>query len=138
MPDPNTPGTKFNPSSVSLAYERSEMVAATIDRFFPLYNYSGERLTVVHPNAANENEIVDWDLRQFSSFPVKNKLLLLQYGSLDTSNVADVAEERKLILRTASELSLKVIDPITVLRNYKKVIFGSCRVVVITHLSGTK
>jgi hypothetical protein len=119
VPDPNTPGTKFNPSSVSLAYERSEMVAATIDRFFPLYNYSGERLTVVHPNAANENEIVDWDLRQFSSFPVKNKLLLLQYGSRDTTDIEEVAEERKLVLRTASELSLKVIDPITVLRNYK-------------------
>jgi len=120
VPDPNAPGTKFNPSSVSLAYEQSEMVAATIDRFFPLYNYSGERLTVVHPNAANENEIVDWDLRQFSRFPIKNKLLLLQYGSLDTTNVADVAEERKLVLRTASELSLKVIDPITVLRNYRE------------------
>ena len=123
VPDPNAPGTKFNPSSknlVSLAYEQSEMVAVTIDRFFPLYNYSGERLTVVHPNAANENEIVDWDLRQFSRFPIKNKLLLLQYGSLDTTNVADVAEERKLILRTANELSLKVIDPITVLRNYRE------------------
>src|SRR5262249_13040150 len=47
-------------------------------------------------------------------------LLLLQYGSLDTTNVADVAEQRKLVLRTASELSLKVIDPITVLRNYKE------------------
>jgi hypothetical protein len=119
VPDPNAPGTKFNPSSVSLAYERSEMVAVTIDRFFPLYNYSGERLTVVHPNAANQKEIVDWDLRQFSSFPVKNKLLLLQYGSPDTTN-EEVAEERKLVLRTASELSLKVIDPITALRNYKK------------------
>jgi hypothetical protein len=117
VPDPNAPGTKFNPSSVSLAYEQSEMFAGTIDRFFPLYNYSGERLTVVHPNAANENEIVDWDLRQFSSFPIKNKLLLFQYGSPGTTNVADVAEERKLVLRTES--SLKVIDSITVLRNYK-------------------
>jgi hypothetical protein len=120
VPDPNAPGTKFNPSSVSLAYERSEMFAVTIDRFFPLYNYSGERLTIVHPNAVNENEIVDWDLRQFSSLPVKNKLLLFQYGRPDATNVADVAEERKLVLRTASELSLKVIDPITVLRNYKE------------------
>src|SRR6516164_9824525 len=120
VPDPNAPGTKFNPSSnnlVSLAYEQSEMVAATIDRFFPLYNLTGERLTVVHPNAATENEIVDWDLRQFSKFPIKNKLLLFQYGSPDTTNVA---EERKLVLRTASELSLKVIDPITMLRNYKE------------------
>jgi len=117
VPDPNAPGTKFNPSPVSLAYEQSEMVAATIDRFFPLYNLTGERLTVVHPNAATENEIVDWDLRQFSKFPIKNKLLLFQYGSPDTTNVA---EERKLVLRTANELSLKVIDPITMLKNYKE------------------
>ena len=45
------------------------------------------------PNTANENEIVDWDLRQFSSFTIENKLLLLQYGIPDTTNVADVAEE---------------------------------------------
>jgi hypothetical protein len=57
----------------------------------------------VHPNAANENEIVDWDLRQLSSFPIKNKLLLLQYGNPDATNVADVAEERELVLRIASE-----------------------------------
>jgi hypothetical protein len=119
VPDPNAPGTKFNPSFnlVSLAYERSEMVAATIDRLFPTYNFSGDRLTVVHPNAATENEIVDWTLRQFSSLPVKNKLLLLQYGSPDTTNFAEI---RKLVLRIASELSLMVIDPITVMSNYKE------------------
>jgi hypothetical protein len=120
VPDPNAPGTKYNPYSnnlVYLAYERSEMVAATIDRFFPTYNFSGDRLTVVHPNAATENEIVEWTLKQFSSLPVKNKLLLLQYGGPDTTNVAEV---RKLVLRTASELSLKVIDTISVMRQYKE------------------
>jgi hypothetical protein len=119
VPDPNAPGTKFNPYSnnlVSLAYERSEIVAAAIDRFFPTYNFSGDRLTVVHPSAANENEIVDWTLRRFSNFPTKRKVLLLDYGSPDTT---DVAELRKLVLRTASELSLRVIDPISVLRSYK-------------------
>jgi hypothetical protein len=119
VPNPNVPGTKFNPSSnnlVSLAYERSEMVALAIDRLFPLYNFSGERLTVVHPNAANENEIVDWTLRQFSKLEIKNKMLLLQYSRPDTT---EVAKERKLILEIANELSLKVIDPISVLRNYK-------------------
>jgi hypothetical protein len=91
VPNPNVPGTKFNPSSnnlVSLAYERSEMVALAIDRLFPLYNFSGERLTVVHPNAANENEIVDWTLRQFSKLEIKNKMLLLQYSRPDTTEVA--------------------------------------------------
>jgi hypothetical protein len=119
VPNPNVPGTKFNPSSnnlVSPAYEQSEMVALAIDRLFPLYNFSGERLTVVHPNAANENEIVDWTLRQFSKLEIKNKMLLLQYSRPDTT---EVAKERKLILEIANELSLKVIDPITVLRNYK-------------------
>jgi hypothetical protein len=120
VPDPNAPGTKFNPlhhEALSFVYERSEMLGAMLDRFFPEYNTVGDRLTVVHPNAANENEIVDWDLRQLSSLPIKNKLLLLQYGSLDTTSIA---EERELVLRTASELSIKVIDPITVMRNYKE------------------
>jgi hypothetical protein len=119
VPDPNAPGTKINPyfNVLSLAYERSEIVATTIDRLFPMYNYTGDRLTVVHPNAATENEIVDWTLRQLSSLPVKNKLLLLQYGNSDTTNFAQV---RKLVLRTASELSLKVVDPISVMRNYKE------------------
>ena len=91
VPNPNVPGTKFNPSSnnlVSLAYEQSEMVALAIDRLFPLYNFSGEQLTVVHPNAANENEIVDWTLRQFSKLEIKNKMLLLQYSRPDTTEVA--------------------------------------------------
>jgi len=92
------------------------MVAATIDRLFPLYNFSGDRLTVAHPNAADDDEIIGWTLRQFSNFPIKHKLLLLQYRSPDEEN----AELRKLVLGIAGELSLKVIDPITVLRNYKE------------------
>jgi hypothetical protein len=123
VPDPNVPGSKYNPVLsndylVSLAYARSEMVAATMDRFFPQYNFSGNNLTVLHPGAADENEIIDWTLRQFSTLPIKHKVLLLDYTSPDTT---DVAELRKLVMRTASELSLKVVDPTTtVLRNYKE------------------
>jgi hypothetical protein len=82
VPDPNVPGTKYNPYSnnlATLAYEGSEIAAATIDRLFRQYNLTGERLTVVASNAANENEIIDWTLRQFSDLPIKNKVLLLDY-----------------------------------------------------------
>jgi len=121
--DPNVPGTKYNPSRnkfFSFLYGRSQMLAATVDHFFPSYNVVGDQLAIVHPNAADENEIVEWTLRKFSSFKIKNKALILQYDSPESTNKTDVAEEKKLILRIANELSLKVVDTSTVLKNYKE------------------
>jgi hypothetical protein len=121
--DPNVPGTKYHPSHnkfFPLVYGRSQMLAATVDRFFPDYDVLGDRLTTVHPSAADRNKIVDWTLREFSRFKIKNKVLLLQYASPDNTTEIDVAEEKKLILKIADELSLKVVDTSTVLENYKK------------------
>ncbi len=73
----------------------------------------------MHPNAADENEIGDWTLRKFSKLGIKNKILLLQYSRLGL-DTTEVAEKRKLILRIANELSLKVIDTSDVLRNAKE------------------
>jgi hypothetical protein len=121
VPDPNTPGSKLNPrhhEAVYFLYERSKIFAVMVDQFFP--NFVGDRLTTVHPNAADENEIADWTLRKFSKLEIKNKMLLLQYQGigLDTT---EVAEKRKLIFGIANELSLKVIDPLDVLlRNAKE------------------
>jgi len=124
--DPNKPGTHFNPlynegyhEALNFVYERSEILRLILDRFFPDSNIVGDRLTIVHANAVDENEIVDWTLRKFSKLEVKNKILLLQYErqGLDTT---EVAERRKLILGIANELSLKVIDTYDVLRNAKE------------------
>jgi hypothetical protein len=117
VPDPNTPGSRFNPlhrEALYFVYERSEILAEILNWF----NVMGDDLTTVHPNAADENEIVDWTLRKFSKLEIKNKMLLLQYPrQLDTT---EVAEKRKLILGIANELSLKVIDTYDVLRNGKE------------------
>jgi hypothetical protein len=119
VPDPNTPGSKYNPrhhEALEFVFERSEFLGAALDRLFP--NIVGDRLTTVHPNAADENEIVDWTLRKFSKLEIKNKMLLLQYPrDLDKT---EVTEKRKLILGIANELSLKVIDTYDVLRNAKE------------------
>jgi hypothetical protein len=88
-----------------------------VDRFFPTYDVVGDRLTIVHPNAADENEIVDWTLRRFSRFNTKDKILLLQY---ERTNKPIVAQEKKLVLRIANELSIKVVDTSTVLKDYKE------------------
>ena len=122
VPDRNAPGTIFNPlhhEALSFVYERSEMFAGALDRFFPMNNIVGDRLTTVHPNAADENEIVDWTLRKLSKLEVNNKILLLQYSTPNTS-APEVAETRKLILRIANELSLKVVDLSAMLRNAKE------------------
>jgi hypothetical protein len=122
VPDPNTPGTKFNPlyhglyhEALYFIYERSEILGAMMDRFFPDNNIVGDRLQTVHPNSADEKEIVDWTLTKFSKLEIKNKMLLLQYPR--DLNTTEVAEKRKLIVGIASELSLKVIDTYDVLRN---------------------
>ena len=49
------------------------MFAGMLDLLFPQNNIVGDRLTTVHPNAADENEIIDWTLRKFSNLKVKNK-----------------------------------------------------------------
>ena len=117
VPDPNTRGSKFNPlhrEALYFVYERSEFLAEILNWF----NIVGDQLTTVHPNAADENEIVDWTLRKFSKLEIKNKMLLLQYpGDLGAT---EVAEKRKLILGIANELSLKVIDTYDVLSNAKE------------------
>ena len=82
------------------------------------FNIVGDQLTTVHPNAADENEIIDWTLRKFSKLEIKNKMLLLQYPR--DPGQTEVAEKRKLILGIANELSLKVIDTYDVLRNGKE------------------
>jgi hypothetical protein len=120
--DPNTPGTHFNPQyheALVFVYQRSEILRLMLDWALPEYNIVGDQLTTVHPNAADEIEIVDWTLRKFSKLEIKNKMLLLQYPrqGLDST---EVAEKRKLILRIANELSLKVIDTYDVLRNGKE------------------
>ena len=118
VPDPNTPGSKFHPlhrEALYFVYERSEFLAEMLNWF----NIVGDQLTTVHPNAADENEIVDWTLRKFSKLEIKNKMLLLQYTGVDR-DTTEVAERRKLILGIANELSLKVIDTYDVLRNAKE------------------
>ena len=117
VPDPNTRGSKFNPlhrEVLYFVYERSEFLAEILNWF----NIVGDQLTTVHPNAADENEIVDWTLRKFSKLEIKNKMLLLQYPR--DLGKTKVAEQRKLILGIANKLSLKVIDTYDVLRNGKE------------------
>jgi hypothetical protein len=90
-----------------------------LGRFFPDNNIVGDRLTIVHPNAVDENETVDWTLKKFSKLEIKNKMLLLQYSRLGL-DTTEVAEKRKLILGIANELSLKVVDTSDVLGNTKE------------------
>ena len=112
VPDPNTP--PLHREALYFVYERSEFLAEILNWF----NIVGDQWTTVHPNAADENEIVDWTLRKFSKLEIKNKMLLLQYPR--DLGATEVTEKRKLILGIANELSLKVIDTYDVLSNAKE------------------
>ena len=64
-----------------------------MDRFFPNNNIVGDRLTTVHPNAVDENEIVDWILRKFSKLEIKIKMLLIQYSRLGLDTTEELKKE---------------------------------------------
>jgi hypothetical protein len=117
VPDPNRRGTHLNPSKlnrlIAYLYERSMLVAAVVERTMPQIDFSGDRLTLEHPNAADRDAITKWTLEKFSRLKIDKKILLLQYGS----NFAElpVVDEREKILRIANALSLKIVDTMDVL-----------------------
>jgi len=52
-------------------YERSEILECETGPVFPDKNIAGDRSTTVHPNAVDENEIVDWSLRKFFKLEIE-------------------------------------------------------------------
>src|SRR5262249_14017384 len=120
LSDPNRSGTHYNPSKlnrlIAYLYERSMLVAAVVKRTMPQIDFSGDRLDLEHPNAADGDAIIQWTLEKFSRLKIDEKILLLQYFE----NLADskVLKEREKILRIAKGLSLKIIDTIDVLTRY--------------------
>lgn len=119
--DPNQRGAKYNPSAenrlVAYLYERVLLLAFVVDKFALQIDFSGDRLTIEHPNAADKDAIIEWTLKEFANLKIRNKILLLQYGG----NVTDskVLAEREMILRIASQLSLNVVDTLNVLTKYE-------------------
>jgi hypothetical protein len=118
--DPNRRGTYFNPSRlkrlIGYLFERSMVLAAVVSRLKPQIDFSGVRLTVEHPHAADKDAIINWTLKQFSLLKIDKKILLLQYGN---STDLDVLNERKKILAIANALSLNVVDTMDVLTKYE-------------------
>jgi hypothetical protein len=123
VPDAYAHGTKYNPSNrqwpgVALIYENSILFGRLVD-----YWYQGtppeffeNRLTLKHPQAASQQDIIRWTLTQLTQLPVARKMLLLQYPSdLDNSGVA---KERVEILKVAKELSIEVVDSFDELHRY--------------------
>src|SRR5262249_53694140 len=118
--DPNRPGTRYNPSRSRLArligylYDRSMVLAAVSRLMLPPFYFSGDRLTVAHPNAADKDAIVEWTLKEFSRLEIDKKILLLQY-EVELFTDLEMLKEREKILGTANALSLKVVDTMDVL-----------------------
>ncbi|WP_417908596.1 SGNH/GDSL hydrolase family protein [Candidatus Electronema sp. PJ] len=124
--DPNKPGSVFNASrffqSFFFLYKRSLMFCY-ISNSFPSFRSFLQGLIEVHPKAAEEKEIIEWTLRKFSEINIPVKILLLQYyAKLNDSNML---AERKLILKIAQRLPIKVIDTFNYFRGYspKKIWF---------------
>jgi hypothetical protein len=46
----------------------------------PQIDFSGDRLYLEQPNAADKDAIIQWTLEEFSRLKMDKKILLLQYG----------------------------------------------------------
>jgi hypothetical protein len=92
------------------AYERSLLLSTIIDGLFV------ER-TVVHPLAANKNDIIRWTLTEFAKIGVKKKILLLQYGEGAAERPRERLE-REMILSIARSLGVTVVDTFDVVNKY--------------------
>jgi hypothetical protein len=122
VPDPNRRGTPSNPSRlnrlIAYFYERFMVVAVVVNRVMPNADFSGVRLTVENPNAADKDAIMEWTLKEFSHLKIDNKIILLQYQEKYLTDI-EVLNEREEILGIANTLSLKVVDTIDVLTKYE-------------------
>ena len=111
-PDMNRLGTIYNPSqpnkSLIFFYERSLILAALFDRLVPRYNFLGNQLTIVHPNAPDLDDAIHWTLSEFASIEGPRKILMLQYSE-DMSNEA-ILKLRNKLLKISEKLLLKVVD----------------------------
>lgn len=119
VPDANKSGSKFLPASRSkfaIFYQNSILFAGIWDRVFPVYDWSRNNLYSVHPKAADEEEIIEWTLTEFSKINNVKKILVLQYSEHLEDKRA--LRYRDIVINFSKFLDIKVVDTYEVLRAY--------------------
>ena len=123
-------GSKFGKSDLSsiqnliqLSFKYSQVAGTIINKFFSFYDFTGSRLTKSHPKAAKIDDIMKFSLKELNKIPIKNKYILLQYGSRDfeTNNSSILISVNKL-KSIAEELNINVIDTYPLLEKELKMI----------------
>ncbi len=127
VPFPHLAESKYNPSHKDYPLLSKCFNYIYICRIIMLnlnINPINDRLSLLHPNAADESKIIDWIVKKFLEVEVPKKIILLQYSK--NLNEKEIQDERKLILKIAEKYKIKVIDTYAILESVdeKKYWFG--------------
>ncbi|MEZ5844299.1 MAG: hypothetical protein R3D27_11305 [Hyphomicrobiaceae bacterium] len=117
-PDPMRAGTKYNPLGLTASgalYQHSLLAFLIAKHLIGGVDVHGDRLTVVHPDAADEDVILDFVLAQLAQLNVTRKVLVLQYAS-DLDTTQHVIRERRRWLAAARDRGLTVVDTLEALK----------------------
>jgi hypothetical protein len=122
-PDPYRSGTKYNPSTsqtVLFLNKYSLVGSYFIGKMLadPSNNILGDRLTVVHPEAADKNDILAWTVQELARLGVKRRIVMLQYDSHYGDK--DATEERRLLLEAIAQAKVEHVDTYATLASLDK------------------
>ncbi len=128
VPNGDDLGSKFGKSDLSIiqniiqfAFKYSQVVGTIIDKFFPWYDFTGKRLTIEHTEAATINDIMKFTLNEFYKIPIKNKYILLQFGSRDfENNNSSILMSINELKSIAKSLDIFIIDTYSLIKDELK------------------
>ena len=126
-PSINVIGSKFHPDLHSNLYKIIKFlrhnskfflkIIEVINKSGKFYiDYTGSRLTSIHPQAASKEEVIDYFLKKFNELNVKTKILVLQYDQLNKNNDENDFKTRKLLYEKFNKYNFIVIDSFDYLR----------------------
>jgi lysophospholipase L1-like esterase len=108
-PNPYLIGTKYNPRKslvLDWLFEHS-VIALELAKRDGL-ELSGSRLDMLHPRAAQKDDIIHFTLAKFAAMDVTRKIVLLQYNTAIKSDITK--KERTLIYEELAKLNLEFVD----------------------------
>jgi hypothetical protein len=100
---------------------KTHQIAAAILKNIPHLDYKVGNLTLVHPQAARKDAIINFTLKQFAELNADNNVVLLQYADPRSGWAYDkkaISEERDTVSELTKFYKLKLVDSYEILSSF--------------------
>tara|TARA_B100001250_G_C19782212_1_gene782383 strand:+ start:54 stop:1124 length:1071 start_codon:yes stop_codon:yes gene_type:complete len=96
-------------------------ISFIVNSFFQRYDSKNIYITQIHPNAANIEEIISFDIKEFSKINIKNKNILIIYTKslFEEKYSLQRDKERELIKLYANKYNINFFDTFDLLNTHK-------------------